>query len=170
GELGVGQPVAEWKQRLVGDIDVTREKANVLTGRIETKKGTPRRELIVIERLLTGGAWKAHGQLAAGSGISIKHTGYGGAALGARKPCLDDGIDVVGGPIEHQRTSGKDKENDRTPCGCHRFEQLLLISGQTGEDAGTAFAAHFRSLAQSHHHKVRLPGGVHGGGKAVFGG
>ena len=77
---------------------------------------------------------------------------------------------MFGGPIEHQRTPGKDKQNDRTPRGRHQFEQLLLISGQTGKGAGTAFAAHFRSLAQSHHHKVRLPGGVHGGGKAVFGG
>ena len=50
------------------------------------------------------------------------------------------------------------------------LEQLLLISGQAGKGAGTAFATHFRRLAQSHHRKVRLSGGVHGGGKAVFGG
>ena len=44
----------------------------------------------------------------------------------------------------------------------------MLISGQTGKGPGTAFAAHFRRLAQSHHHEVRLPGGIHGGGEPVF--
>src|SRR6202453_4732664 len=70
-------------------------------------------KLIVVERLLAHSAWETHGKLAARSG-----------------------------PVEHERATGKDEQNDWL-AGCnHSLKQLLLVTGQVQERARRGFTGH----------------------------
>src|SRR3984885_15728305 len=135
----------EGEERVVRHVQIARDELHLNVARVSRigmLDWATSGKLIVVERLLAHGAWETHSELAARRDIAEQGVGNCGAGFDTRVPNLHDGGDVLSGPVEHERATGKDEQNDWL-AGCnHSLKQLLLVTGQVQERARSGFTGH----------------------------
>ena len=132
-ERGKAQAVAEWIERLLGEVSVSAAVHAIAAER----------------RKLGGGFIKSDRQTAGGIVIAGKDVSDSGAAFFAGIPGLEDRGSVLLSPVDRNSAAGGENDDERFTSRSERFEKLLLRFGEievetvAAEKAGIAVFGFF---------------------------